>query len=332
LSERFISLPKAEIHVHLEGCFEPDEIVRLAEQNGVALPRPREHLLNWQGGLGSFLEFLDWICGLVRTKEQLAQSAYKFAERMRSSGVHYADVIVNPTHWRYWRRNPVDMIDGLDAGFKAAEQDGLPSVGLCVSLLRTQTAAEAIELVDLLARARHPRVVALSIDGNEAAAGRTGPRFVDAFQKAGAAGLKRTVHAGESSGPEGVWDAIELLHADRIDHGIRAIEDPRLVAVLAERRIPLDICPSSNVRLGLYPSLADHPIEKLRKAGIPVSVNTDDPALLGLRLEIEYGRCADTFGWTQDDCREIAGNSVKASFADAAVKHEIMNQIAAWHV
>jgi adenosine deaminase len=332
LSERFISLPKAEVHIHLEGCFEPDEIVRLAEQNGVPLPRPRDQLLNWQGGLGSFLEFLDWICGLVRTKEQLAQSAYRFAERMSSSGARYADVIVNPTHWRYWHRNLVDMIDGLDAGFKAAEQDRLPSVGLCVSLLRTQTAAEAIELVDLLASARHPRVVALSVDGNEAAAGRTGPRFADAFQKAGAAGLKRTVHAGESSGPEGVWDAIELLHADRIDHGVRAIEDPRLVAVLAERRIPLDICPSSNVRLGLYPSLADHPIEKLRKAGVPVSVNTDDPALLGLRLETEYGRCADTFGWTQDDCREMARNSVTASFADAAAKHEIMNQIAAWHI
>jgi adenosine deaminase len=332
LNERFISLPKAEIHIHLEGCFEPDEIVRLAEQNDVQLPRPREQLLDWQGGLGSFLEFLDWICGLVRTKEQLAQSAYKFAERMRDSGVRYADVIVNPTHWRYWRRSLAEMIDGLDAGFKAAEQDRLPSVGLCISLLRTQTADEAIELVDLLATVRNPRVVALSIDGNEAAAGRTGPRFADAFRRAGAAGLKRTVHAGESSGPEGVWDAIELLHADRIDHGIRASEDPRLVALLAERRIPLDICPSSNVRLGLYPSLTDHPIEQLRKAGVPVSVNTDDPALLGLRLEIEYGSCADAFGWTQEDCREIAKNSVTASFADAAVKHEIMNQIAVWRI
>jgi adenosine deaminase len=332
LSERFLSLPKAEIHIHLEGCFESDEIVRLAEQNGAALLRPREQLLDWQGGLGSFLEFLDWICSLVRTKDQLAQSAYSFAQRMHGSGVRYADVIVNPTHWRYWRRNLVDMIDGLDAGFKAAEQDQLPCVGLCVSLLRTQTAAEAIELVDLLATMRHPRVVALSIDGNEAAAGRTGARFADAFRKAGVAGLKRTVHAGESSGAEGVWDAIELLHADRIDHGIRAIEDPRLVAVLAERRIPLDICPSSNVRLGLYPSLADHPIEKLRKAGVPVSVNTDDPALLGLRLEIEYKRCAETFGWSPDDCREMAKNSVTASFADAAVKSQIISDIAAWRI
>jgi adenosine deaminase len=249
---------------------------------------------------------------------------------MRESGVRYADVIVNPTHWRYWRRNLADMIDGLDAGFKAAEQDGLPRVGLCISLLRTQTATEAIELVDFLVTARHPRIVALSIDGNEAAAGRTGSRFAEAFRKAGAAGLKRTVHAGESSGPEGVWDAIDVLVADRVDHGIRAIEDPRLVAVLAERRIPLDICPTSNVRLGLYPSLAHHPIEELRKAGVPISVNTDDPALLGLRLEGEYDRCAAAFGWTQDDCQEVAKSSVTASFADAAMKSQIINEISAW--
>jgi adenosine deaminase len=144
--------------------------------------------------------------------------------------------------------------------------------------------------------------------------------------------LKRTVHAGESSGPEGVWDAIELLHADRIDHGIRAIEDLQLVALLAERRIPLGVCPASNVKLGLYSTLADHPIEKLRKAGVPVSVNTDDPALLGLRLQDEYSRCADAFGWTADDCREIAKNSVAASFADAAIKSDIIAEIAAWHV
>ena len=123
----------------------------------------------------------------------------------------------------------------------AAEQDGLPPANLCISLLRTQTADEAAELVDRLIEWRHPRVVALSIDGNEAAAGRTGPRFTDAFRRAGAAGLRRTVHAGELSGPEGVRDAIELLGADRIDHGVRAIEDETVVALLAERRIPLGI-------------------------------------------------------------------------------------------
>lgn len=190
------------------------------------------------------------------------------------------------------------MIDAIDAGLTAAEQDGLPPVGLCVSLLRTQSSNAAAELVDTLVALRHPRVVALSIDGNEAAAGRSGPRFAEAFSRAGAAGLQRTVHAGESSGPEGVRDALELLGADRIDHGVRAIEDPELVKLLVDRQIPLGVCPTSNLTLGVYASIEDHPIDRLRRAGVVVSVNTDDPALLGASLVGEYALCSKAFGWS----------------------------------
>jgi len=326
----FVALPKAEVHVHLEGCFEIDDIVELARENRVPLPRPREHLLDFGSGLGTFLEFLDFICGLVRTPDQLAALARRFSERLAANGTRYADLIVNPTHWRYWSRRIPELIDALDAGFAGAEQDGLPAVGLCISLLRTQSADEATELGQLLSALRHPRVVALSIDGNEAASGRTGPRFADAFARAGAAGLKRTVHAGESSGPEGVRDAIELLGADRIDHGVRAIDDPAVVDLLAERQIPLGICPSSNVTLGLYPALAAHPIDRLWRAGVPVSVNTDDPALLGVTLAGEYESCAKAFEWSDDDVRSIARTSIEASFAPAATKRDLLAELAAW--
>jgi adenosine deaminase len=325
----FVTLPKAEVHVHLEGCFEVDDIVRLARENGVQLPRPREQLLEF-GGLAEFLEFLDWICGLVRTREQLATLARRFSERLAANGTRYADVIINPTHWHDWSRRIPELIDALDAGFTAAEQGGLPPVGLCISLLRTQTADEATELVQLLAALAHPRVVALSIDGNEAAAGRTGPRFADAFRRAGAAGLKRTVHAGESSGAEGVRDAVELLGADRIDHGVRAIDDPAVVALLAERRIPLGICPSSNLTLGLYPSLAAHPLERLRRAGVPVSVNTDDPALLGVSLVGEYESCAAAYHWSADDIRAVARTSIESSFASVPTKRDLLAELATW--
>jgi adenosine deaminase len=325
----FVTLPKAEVHVHLEGCFEVDDIVRLARENGVQLPRPREQLLEF-GGLAEFLEFLDWICGLVRTREQLATLARRFSERLAANGTRYADVIINPTHWHDWSRRIPELIDALDAGFTAAEHDDLPPVGLCISLLRTQTADEATELVQLLAALAHPRVVALSIDGNEAAAGRTGPRFADAFRRAGAAGLKRTVHAGESSGAEGVRDAVELLGADRIDHGVRAVDDPAVVALLAERRIPLGICPSSNLTLGLYPSLAEHPIERLRRAGVPVSVNTDDPALLGVTLVGEYESCAAAYHWSADDIRAVARTSIESSFASVPTKRDLLAELATW--
>jgi adenosine deaminase len=239
-------------------------------------------------------------------------------------------VIVNPTHWAAWHGRLPAMIDAIDAGFAAAEQDHLPPVGLCVSLLRTQSSDAAAELVDTLVALRHPRVVALSIDGNEAAAGRTGPRFAQAFRRAGAAGLRRTVHAGESSGPEGVRDAIELLGADRIDHGVRAIEDPALVGLLADRRIPLGVCPTSNLSLGVYAAIEEHPIDRLRRAGVVVSVNTDDPDLLGASLEGEYALCSTAFGWSDDILRAVARNSIEASFADAGIKAKLNRALSQW--
>lgn len=326
---RLRALPKAEIHLHLEGCFEASVIELWAQSEGVALPRPREDLFKF-AGLADFLGFLDLACGLARTPERLAELSYGLCQRLADNGTGYADVIVNPTHWHAWQGRLGAMLDAMDAGFTAAEQDGLPLVGLCISLLRTQSANAAAELVDALVALRHPRVVALSVDGNEATAGRTGPRFAEAFRRAAAVGLRRTVHAGESSGPEGVWDAVNLLGADRIDHGVRAIEDPALVDLLAQRQIPLGICPTSNIALGVYPSMHIHPIERLRAAGVGVSVNTDDPALLGASLIGEYQLCKDTFGWTEGVLKAVARTSIEASFANQDVKQRLLSAMAVW--
>jgi len=326
---RLKSLPKAEVHLHLEGCFEAETIALWAKAEGIALPRPQADLFKF-AGLADFLGFLDLACGLAGTPERLAQLSYGLAQRLADNGTGYADVIFNPTHWHAWHGKLPAMLDAIDAGFKEAEQDGLPSVGLCVSLLRTQSADQAIELVDLLHRLRHPRVVALSVDGNEATAGRTGARFADAFRRAGQHGLRRTVHAGESSGPEGVWDAVNLLGADRIDHGVRAIEDPALVSLLAERQIPLGICPTSNVVLGVYPSIQEHPMEQLRKAGVQISVNTDDPALLNASLIGEYALCRQVFGWTDEVTRSVATTSIKASFANADIQSALLQALTRW--
>ncbi|MCU0261599.1 MAG: adenosine deaminase [Ilumatobacteraceae bacterium] len=327
--DRMRRLPKAEIHIHLEGCFEADELARLAAAVDEPLPRPVEQLFDFHG-FDEFLEFLSWSCGLVRTPEAAAPDARQFVAREAAAGARYADVIINPTHWATWRSNIGGLIDALDQGFAEGEADGGPPVGLCISLLRQQSAAEAAELVDLLLELRHPRVVALSIDGNERMAGRVSSRFADAFQRAGAAGLKRTVHAGESSGPEGVRDAIDLLGADRIDHGVRAIEEPELVRELADRGIPLDICPRSNVTLGIVPSFEEHPIDALRTAGVPVSVNTDDPAFLGNSLHGDYAEVTAAFGWSDDVVRSVARTSIEASFADDDTKAAILEDLARW--
>ncbi|TIX47895.1 MAG: adenosine deaminase, partial [Mesorhizobium sp.] len=121
----YIALPKAEVHIHVEGCFEADDVIRNCEEAGIPLRAPRDRLFEAHN-LKSFLEMLDWLCGTFRTREQLASTAYKFAQRMARSGVRYADVIVNPTHWPHWYKNIPGMIDAFDAGFAAAEEDGHP--------------------------------------------------------------------------------------------------------------------------------------------------------------------------------------------------------------
>lgn len=322
-------LPKAEVHVHLEGCFDPEQLAVWAKESDILLPRPKKELLNFKG-LADFLEFLDWSSSLVSTRERLAQLSYSYARRLSSNGGVYADLIFNPTHWKAWHGKLDSMIDAIDAGLRAAEQDGLASVGLCVSLLRQQSASEAVELVEYLTALKHPRVVALSVDGNEAAAGRTGHRFADAFSRAGNVGLKRTVHAGESSGPQGVSDAILLLGADRIDHGVRAIEDPVVVELLIDRNIPIGVCPTSNIKLGVYESFEKHPLNRLLESGVKVTINTDDPVLLNTTLVDEYLICQGTFNWSNGVLYQVAKNSINASFATPEEKIKFLKALSHW--
>ncbi|MGH9303220.1 MAG: adenosine deaminase family protein, partial [Acidimicrobiales bacterium] len=234
--------------------------------------------------------------------------------RLSRSGAGHGDVIFNPSHWPQWKDRLHLMLGALEAGAESAEADGLSTLSFCLSLRRQQSASEAGELVDFLLENRSERLVALSIDGNEARGSNT-EAFVEAFARAARAGLRRTAHAGESSGPAGVREAVELLGAERIDHGIRCEDDALLVAELADRRIPLGICPSSNVALGVVASLAEHPIDRLRRAGVPVSVNTDDPELYGIELSGEYAACAREFSWGPCELAELARTSIDSSFA-----------------
>ncbi len=342
-------LPKAEVHVHLEGTFALVDLLTLAKENGATLPGPPATIFDVSthdsfampavttggtgrgvggAGLTGFLRFLDWQCGLVRTPQQAARIAYSFAARQTASGIRYSDVIVNPTHWSAWRGREVALMEALSAGFAEAEQDGLCATGIAYSLLRTQTAAEAEQAVAALLDRRPARVVALSVDGDEKASGRTGEKFRGAFRLAEAGGLHRTVHAGESSGPEGVWDALDHLHAERIDHGVRSIEDEVLVRRLADEGIPLDVCPRSNITLGVYPDWASHPLPRLVDAGVRVTINTDDPAPLGCTLDEDWAVTASVFGYGLGELAGFAAESIRASFADDDLKRDLLAELA----
>lgn len=311
--------------MHLEGCI-PAAAIGFDDASRAGAGVAIDHASDAPtfSGLADFLDYLDRACALVTAGDQLVAIAHALTERAAADGVLHTDVIFNPSHWPAWRNDLGAFVAHLDAGFAAGEADFGVTAALCLSLKRTQPPSESVELVDWLLAARPERVVALSVDGNEAAGGPTGERFAPLFARARATGLRTCAHAGESSGPDGVRDALELLAVERIDHGIRAIEDPLLVAALERTGVPLDICPSSNVQLGIAPSIAAHPIERLRTAGVRVSVNTDDPLLFGTTVTGEYDLCAQTFDWDHEVLAQIARTSIESCFAPRGRVRELL--------
>jgi len=279
--------------------------------------------------LPELLRYLDVSCALMDRREELAAIAYAASRHATASGTRYLDVIITPLHWTAWKGRIDAMVDALDAGFRQAELDGLAPAGLCLSINRGQSAAEARGLVDWMVEARHRRVVGLSIDGNEQN-GSHNMRFAEAFSVAASHGLRRCAHAGESSGPEGVREAVEILGAERIDHGIRAVEDPELVSVLASRRVPLDMCPTSNRILGLTPDPSRHPVERLRAAGVRVSLNTDDPLIYDCHLLGEYAETARIFGWGKDELISVARTSIDSCFAEEGRRQDLVRALEAY--
>jgi adenosine deaminase len=329
-SEAWIrGLPKAEVHLHLEGCVPLD--VLDPSMAGEPAPVPFDDGTPILPDLASLLAYLDWSCGQIDRGSQLERIAYAVTERAGANGAGHVDVIVNPTHWPHWRGRLPAMVEALDAGFHEGETDHDVTAKLCVSLKRTQSREEALATVDTLLEMRHPRIAALSIDGNEEG-GRAShnERFAPAFERAAAGGLRRCAHAGESSGPEGVREAVEILGAERIDHGIRCIEDPGVMSLLVDNGIPLDVCPTSNVLLGVVPSLAEHPLRQLRESGVRCSLNTDDPLLYGIDLAGEYQRTADCFGWGTDGLGEMARVGIESCFAEDERRLRLSKQLSAY--
>ncbi|MHB1583301.1 MAG: adenosine deaminase [Acidimicrobiales bacterium] len=318
-------LPKAEVHCHLEGCVPPSLVEDAARHRGLdPAGAPRLPV----GDLPALLAYLDWSCRLVDSADDLSTIARGVVERSAAAGTRHVDVLCNPTHWGAWCGRLDEMVAALDRGFADGEVRWGTTATLCLSVKRTQSAEEAVALVDWILSARPPRVSGLSIDGDEAGgtASHT-ERFEEAFARAAAGGLRRCAHAGESSGPDGVRDAVDRLGAERVDHGIRAVEDRRLVGELAERRVPLDVCPSSNVILGVVRSLAEHPVAPLLAAGVRVSLNTDDPLLYGVDVPGEYRRCAEQFGWDRAVLGEVARTSIDSCFAAAERREALLVEL-----
>lgn len=319
-------LPKIELHVHLESTMPGELLERFAAEQGRSLPRPAAELYHCSAeDLSDFLSFLDKICSYVGTQADLAEVAERFSRESRRENILYAETILNPNHWPQF--TVPQIIAAVTEGFNRGQAAGGADCRFTLSLSRTQTAGEAMTLVEEMIRCRTPRLVGLSIDGNEALAGRTGERFAPAFAAAGAAGFGRTVHAGESSGPEGVRDALDLLGADRLDHGVRGAEDPALLERLAAERVPLNVCLTSNLTL-LYREAAEHPLKRLLDAGAVVTLNRDDPTFLGgLTLTEELRRAAEFAGMSRAALVECQMAAARAAFCGPAERAALLQTL-----
>jgi len=303
-------MPKIELHIHLEGAISTDRILAMASAANEPLPRPIEQLFRTKT-LDEFLANLDWVCSLVRSAETARALALDFARYAATEGIVYAEVIINPTHWKGLDLDT--LLRSIAAGFDDAQALGLADLRILPSILRQQDLPAAMALVEWMGGARLPRIVGLSVDGNQARAVDSSHRLAPAFARAAKFGFGRTVHAGESSGPEGVAAALDLLVAQRIDHGVRAAEDPALVARLAAEGVTLNVCLSSNCHL-LYRSVAEHPIRQLIEAGVKCTLNTDDPVVLKTTLCHELHWAATELGWEMDALVRCQRNAIAAAF------------------
>ena len=324
LIEKIYRYPKIELHIHLEATLPMPVYVELARKYNVALPRPAERMHETKT-FKEFFGLLRFSSSLLRTEEDLELAAYNYAVFAASSGQIYAEIIINPQHWLQWELAP--LMRGLCAGFDRAAAEGYTDCRLLISLMRYQSLEEAMAILDQMIKDRPPRVLGLSIDGDEKQSGRTGERFRPVFLKAKENGMPTTAHAGETSGPEGVRDAIELLEADRIDHGVRAIEDPDTVKLAADKNIPFNVTLSSNVGW-LYPDFASHPFEQLRQAGVPITINTDHATLMKTDMNQEFLHAALAAHWTHAHFQEITQNALNAAFCDAETLARLKTVIA----
>lgn len=317
------ALPKLEMHIHLEGTIDPALVVALAEKLGEPLPRPLDQLYATHD-LSAFLATLDWVCSLVRSPEEAAAIATNFGRYCAQQNILYAEVIVNPTHWK--GLGYAQLFPALSLAFDTVQRESGIDIRLLPSILRQQSAEEALELVEWMGSARVARIVGLSIDGNEKVAGRTSDRFAPAYARARELGFGLTSHAGESSGAEGVRDALDLLHVDRIDHGIRVIEDADLTRRVAESGITLNVCLSSNTTL-IYGTLAKHPFKQLRAAGVAMTLNTDDPVVLKTDLCRELHWAAQNLPLDLLTLAEFQRQAVRAAFCNTATRQRLFNLI-----
>jgi adenosine deaminase len=308
-------MPKVEIHVHLEGSIRPATLLTLAERNRVTLPASDMEGLRAFYRFTNFEHFLQVYFAIVkclRTVADFELIAYQFGADMARQNIRYAEVTFTPQISVANTGLPFDdILAGLNAGRSRAEAEFGIEFRWIMDMVRDHPDSR-FHVVEWAASAQDRGVVGLGLGGTEN--GHSSEWFADAYAVAREAGLRSVIHAGETAGPDSVWAAIRLLGAERIGHGVRSVEDPALVEYLKQHQIPLEVCPTSNLCLGIYASYQQHPLRQLWEQGIYVTVNSDDPPMFNTDLVSEYQALASEMGFSAGELERLNLNALRAAF------------------
>jgi len=328
VSETFIAgLPKAEVHVHHVGSASPRIVCQLAERHPATVPSDLEALRRYFefDDFAHFIRIYLSVVDLIKTAEDVRLLTYEVASDMAAQHIRYAELTVTP----FISVNAALPAEAFLEAIEDARQAALRDHGLELRWIFDIPADFGLPAAEMTAAValEHdvPGLVGFGIGGSE----RGFPRsmFAAQFDRTRAAGLHSVIHAGETTGPDTIWDAVTNLGAERIEHGITAVRDPRLLAHLAERQITLDVCPTSNVALKVVSDLESHPIRELVAAGVRVTVNTDDPPMFGTDLNTEYGIAARLLDLDERGLADLALTAVGASFAGPEITSRLAAEI-----
>ena len=324
------NLPKSDLHMHLEGSIEPELMVALAARNGVPLrwdtPDALRRAYEFQN-LQSFLDLYFEGCKVLVTEEDFYDVTQAYLRRAHEDGVIRAELFIGPQSFTE-RSTPIDaLMSGILRAIGEARTAYSMSVGLMISVHRHRTEADAIAVLDQIMPWKDS-IIGIGMGGAEV--GNPPSKFTGFFRIARERGFRTTVHAGEE-GPAGyVRDALELLHVDRIDHGNACLADPDLVKELAERRIPLTVCPLSNLRLKVVTDLARHPIKAMMEAGLHVTINSDDPPYFGGYVTENLLACRNALDMSSQDIVQLVRNGLEAAFVTEEERAMLLKRLATY--
>ena len=315
-------LPKAELHLHLEGAVEPSTLLELRQRHGERATLAETEELYRYNDFPSFLMAFKAVSEHLRGPDEYELVTHRLMQRLKEENVLHAEVYVAVGVCLYRKQDFAAIFEGLERGRARGARDFGVSLLWIFDATRHFGVEEAQKVFELAVRYQDRNVVGVGIGGDEQKA--PPELFRSVYGYAEDNGLRLTAHAGETAPAESIWGALNL-HAERIGHGLTAAQDSDLVEELAYRQIPVEICLTSNLRTGACKAIAEHPAKSYFDQGVMVTLNTDDPALFGTTLSQEYQLAQDTFGFTDEHLRELARNSFEASFLPPEKKVELLS-------